>query len=194
MTSLVLICLFGTVTPSEALWQLRFGILPDTPAQIRGGSEYISAIQGDMTPSMGLHQLRSGLLNGHIRLIASISALLVSSGDPYSAKLYWLNPYDPPVTREELLSALAWNGRFELYSALEYRAVIPEDMAGRLNSERCAAVYSVGWMRPRKDGLFHPDELVSPGDLQLLAPHFPGFTGITFLRSSELEDCFRGSR
>jgi hypothetical protein len=178
--------LLSTASSSEVLWQLRSGVVPDQGISASFSSSYASAIEGQ-SDSMDLKSLRDGLASGREMLLFPITSLLVRSGSPGEAELYWAQYKDPPANRGELLASLSWYGRFQLYSLMTARAETPSDMEGRLHEDHCNAVCSAGWMAVRQDGLFHPEELVLKGDLILLSEYFPRFTGFSFLPLSQLD-------
>lgn len=111
---------------------------------------------------------------------------MVASGSTAAAELMWNSPDDPPATRGDLLAWLAWFGRYTLRPAMTR---LPEGEAALegYSGELIQAVYSAGWMVPRPDGGFHPEEMVSTGDVTILSRHFPGFAGRDHLFLSDLE-------
>ncbi len=69
---------------------------------------------------------------------------------------------------------------------------VPEDMEGRLHSDHCAAICAIGWMAPRGNGLFHGEDLISPGDIHRLSGFFPSVgSRRRFITLSELDRLFR---
>ena len=161
-----------------------------TGGSVRGGSAYFRAV-GHSFSAMSTNDLRDGLISGRTQLVIPLAASLVRTGELFSAELYWINRENPPATRGELLSALAWHGRFDLYSMMISRLDNPPDMEEGLHGDHCAAVCSAGWMQLRSDGLFHPEELVSKGDLLLLSFYFTGLEDSSWLPLDELDGFFR---
>lgn len=172
---------------SDALWHLRSGSIPENGVIPSGGSVYAEAIRG-VSSSLDTGEIRAKIAAGRKNLLFSLAGRLVSSGHAAQAELCWTNPLDPPATRGDLLAALAWFGRFRLYSIIATRPEVPGDMRGRLHDDHCAAVCSAGWMVPRDDGLFHPEELVCRGDLVLLSQYFPAVRPGSFLPLSHLDN------
>lgn len=176
----------SSASPVEALWQLRSGILPEPGVSVPGGAGYLSILRNS-SASKDLMELRGEIAGGHTWVVFSVAARLVSSGDPFSAEIHWQNTGNPPADRGQLLSALAWAGRFQLYTLLAERHEVPEDMVGKMHQDQCAAVCAAGWMAPWSDGLFHPEQLVKTGDIILLSRYYPRFTGRTFISIKELD-------
>ena len=186
MTFLIIFYLLSTSASADDIWQLRSGVIPVQGASVSSGSNYSSAING-LSAHMNGEELREGLESGYGRLLFPLAGNLVRSGYTAEAELFWLHSDDAPANRGELLAALSWFGRYQLYSLMTDRAETPPDMEGRLHEDHCAAVCSAGWMTVRSDGLFHPEELVQKGDLILLSRYFPRFSGLPFLPLSELD-------
>ena len=111
---------------------------------------------------------------------------LVASGDTGTAELLWNSPEDPPATRGALLAWLAWYGRYTLRPSMN-RLPEGDPAVEGYSGELIQAVYSAGWMVPRPDGGFHPEETVSTGDIAILSRYFPGFSGRDHLFLSDLE-------
>ena len=160
MTHIFLLSFLLQVLSPEISWQVRAGIA-------RGGS------------IVSFEDNTSGLVY--------LTASLVASGNVSEAEKYWNNPFDPPATRFDLLSALAWNGRYQIVAAGNTQQV-PPDMTGRTISDKCASICALGWMEVREDGLFHGEELVTRGDIVVLSRFFADIdTGVSFLFLSELD-------
>jgi hypothetical protein len=73
-----------------------------------------------------------------------------------------------PVTRRDLGIALSWYGRYELYSVLSSALTVPPDLEDDDYGKTLAGIVAMGWMNCTSSGLFMPDILVGPSDLQLL--------------------------
>ncbi len=186
MTFLIILILSAAGASPLDIWQLRSGVIPVQDTSSSQSSGYYAAVN-QHSGFMSIEELREGLASNHGRLLFPIAAALVRSGSITEAQLFWLHSNDPPADRGELLAALSWFGRYQLYSLMADRAETPPDMEGRLHGDHCSAVCSAGWMAVRSDGLFHPEELVQKGDLLLLSVYFPRFSGLSFLPLSELD-------
>lgn len=145
-------------------------LTPEVSWQIRSGATFSSS------------EDQPGPLN-------SIS-ILVASGRIRSAEKYWNNPSDPPATRYDLLSALAWNGRYQLVRVVPDHPV-PLDIAGTSVADKCAAICTLGWMAVREDGLFHGEDIVSKGDIVTLSQYVSALDpSLACLFLSDLENLF----
>lgn len=141
---------------------------------------------------MSFAELRARLAAGHPSLVVPLAAGLVAGGETGTAELFYRSTDDPPATRNDLLAALAWYGRFQLYEVMATGPPVPEDMEGRLHSDHCAAICAIGWMAPRGNGLFHGEDLISPGDIHRLSGFFPSVgSRRRFITLSELDRLFR---
>jgi len=117
--------------------------------------------------------------NGNRIALVSLVRLLVSQGRMREAVAWFQGRgLDMPVTRRDLGIALSWYGRFRLYEVLGEEIDVPPDLEDDDYGKTLAAIVSMGWMACTEDGLFRPDLLVGPGELQLLS-------GIFFPRSCE---------
>ncbi len=179
-----------TQPPEDALWQLRAGnVVAVNSSMPRISILYFSANQG-----INLHATSQDLLvqisNGDRSVVPLLSSLFVSKSNLPLAEFYWqTNGEELPATRIQLLELLAWFGRFELYSLLSLSPPAPPDLLDTEYSNESAAICAIGWMRPRADGLFHGEQLVSEEDLQLLFNSFPqvdSFQTVRTLNSLEL--------
>lgn len=174
MFFLVLSILLSQMQPQqEALWQLRAGnIVPVSSDMPPISYLYHSSNQG-MNLVATSNELLTQISNGDRSLTPLLSSVLVSEGNLTLAEFYWqTNGEELPATRLELLELLAWFGRFELYSLVSLAPPIPPDLLDNEYSNESAAICAIGWMRPRSDGLFHGEQLVSEEDLQLLFSSF----------------------
>ncbi|PIE51701.1 hypothetical protein CSA37_04885 [Candidatus Fermentibacteria bacterium] len=131
------------------------------------------------------------ILSGHSASVSAVSPVLelVASGRIEQAFLLWSTVNDPPATRRDLLSAIAWNFRYQLLSQASVTDDAPADMKGVPLEDNCAVVCRLGWMVPRTDGLFHPDEPVTAGDMARLFRFLEGIPDtLNYLPLSMLED------
>jgi hypothetical protein len=179
--------LFIAVLSTSPLWLLREGRPPEAPVT----SIYVSALPGACA-AMDAHEMRTRLTAGDESMVCHLAAKLVSEGRSSEALLYWKNSSDPPATRDELLSSLAWYGRHVLYRVMRQGGSIPEDLRDRMHGHSYIAMEHMGWMKARNDGLFHGGSLVKRGDLALLAGSFPSIEeNMAFLPVSYLDTAFR---
>jgi len=185
MIFLIILCIVSTETSLDELWWLRSGAIASQDYPASTGSVYLASIRGTSS-FMEVKELKESLLSGQNRLLFPLASRLVRSGSTGDAELFWITADDPPADRGELLAALAWFGRYQLYALMADRGAVPPDMSGRLHEEHAAAVCAAGWMTVRTDGLFHPDNLVMKGDLILLSRFFPRFSGLSYLPVSKL--------
>jgi len=132
---------------------------------------------------------------GDASIVVPLVAFLVSQGEMELAETCWnLHGTDLPATRSDLLDALSWFGRFELYREMALNPAIPPDMEGKIHSDQCGAVCSLGWMRTRIDGMFHGDEIVSPLDIKVLSIYFPVVdASAEYITVAEIESLFHRS-
>ena len=179
-------------TPSEGMWALRAGQVTEQIPNVIGATLYFGANIGNAN-FMSFEELREAISSGDRSMIVPLAARYVSEGNLEMATMYWkLDGLDLPATRNELLDALAWFGRYELYPIMSLNPPVPADKEGSMHSDQCGAVCALGWMKPRADGLFHGDELVSAEDIQLLAEFFSTVDpNLTRLPASHLEQLFR---
>lgn len=174
MIFLILLLLADAQSPVQDAWNLRAGRETAGVPQVMGASLYIRANMSSMVEFSG-DDLLNGISEGDNTMIVPLTALLVSEGRTGSAEIYWeLQGHELPATRNELLDALSWFRRYELYPAMALNPAVPSDMEGTMHSDQCGAVCTLGWMATREDGLFHGAELVSPSDIQILSVYFPG--------------------
>ncbi|MCK5131517.1 MAG: hypothetical protein KAR40_05130 [Candidatus Sabulitectum sp.] len=173
------------------MWNLRAGRETAGVTSVMGASFYIRAKMSFMVEFSDDDLLRA-IRGGDNSMAVPLTALLVSEGRTGSAEIYWeLQGQELPATRNELLDALSWFGRYELYPAMALNPAIPPDMEGTMHSDQCGAVCALGWMVIREDGLFHGDELVSPSDIQILSIYFPGVnSAMKYIPASSLEYLF----
>ncbi len=152
-----------------SMWELRAGLVQETTPMALGASLYVIANSSE-TSYLSDEAIIRFIDGGNRSMIVPLTSFLVSDGKTKLAEIYWrLQGYDLPATRSDLLDALAWFGRHELYTVMALKPEIPEDMIGDMFSEQCAAVCHLGWMTTRQDGLFHGDELVSYADIRILS-------------------------
>lgn len=194
---LLLVFLFNTepLTSSEGMWALRSGRVTEQIPNVNGASLYFGANIGSSN-LMSLQELLGAISGGDRSIVVPLAAHLLSEGKLEMATLYWeMDGCDLPATRNDLLDALAWFGRYELYPVMSLNPPVPADKEGSIHSDQCGAICTLGWMKPRADGLFHGDELVSAEDIQLLAEFFTTVDpSLTRLPASTLEELFRGLR
>lgn len=177
MFFLVLSLLLSQAQPNQVtLWELRAGNIVSVHSGMPPISIlYFSSNRG-INSAATSEDLLAQISNGDRALLPLLSSLLVSEGNIQLAEFYWqTNGEELPATRIELLELLAWFGRFELYSLVSISPPVPPDLLDTEYSNESAAICAIGWMRPRSDGLFHGEQLVSAEDLQLL---FSSFTEI----------------
>ena len=113
--------------------------------------------------------LKSQLENGNRTALVPLVRLLVSLGRMREAEA-WMEGRGMliPVTRRDLGIALAWYGRFQLYSVISRGVTVPPDLEDDDYGTTLAAIVGIGWMRCSEGGWFHPDMLVGRTDLELL--------------------------
>jgi hypothetical protein len=123
--------------------------------------------------SVSEYELKRQLDNGNRSALVPLIRLLVTHGRIDEAEV-WMEGRGMmvPVTRRDLGIALSWYGRFELYSILSEGLAVPPDLEDDDYGPTLAAIVGMGWMSSSHDGRFHPDLLVGPWDLELLAGIF----------------------
>ncbi len=191
---LLILALFTTErTPVQVMWDLRSGRETSSIPAIMGSSLYLMANMN--STDLSAENLFEGIIGGDQSLVVPLTALMVSEGRPLLGEIYWeLEGSELPATRKDLLNALAWFGRYELYPAMALNPPVPSDMEGTLHSDQCGAVCALGWMTTRKDGLFHQDELVSPLDIQILSLFFSEIdSSISYMPLSLMNQLFTSS-
>ena len=177
-------------SPDEAVWELRAGnVVTVNSSMPRISILYFSTNQG-INKHATCQDLLAQISTGDRSVVPLLSSLLVSEGNLTLAEFYWqTNGEELPATRIQLLELLAWFGRFDLYSIMSLSPPGPPDLLDTEYSNESAAICAIGWMRPRADGLFHGEQLVSEEDLQLLFNAFPevdSFQTVRTLNSLEL--------
>ena len=174
------------------MWALRAGRETAGIPSAAGALVYYNAVHS-LTREFSTDELIRRIGGGDRSLIVPLTALLVSEGRTDLAEIYWgLGGMDLPATRNDLLNALAWFGRYELYPLMALESPAPPDMEGTLHADQCGAVCALGWMIPREDGLFHREELVSSADIQRLAGFLSVIDpGITYLSKRSLDHIFQ---
>ena len=192
MFFIILTILTTLQTPSQDMWALRSGMETTRIPSAPGAPVYFNAVLS-LTREFTTEELIRGIGGGDRSLIVPLTALLVSEGRTDLAEIYWgLGGMDLPATRNDLLNALAWFGRYELYPLMALESPVPPDMEGTLHSDQCGAVCALGWMIPREDGLFHCEELVSAADIQRLAGFLSVIDpGMTYLSKRSLDHIFQ---
>ncbi|MCP4648077.1 MAG: hypothetical protein GY852_10170 [bacterium] len=161
-------------TPSQGMWFLRAGQTRTTQPlpQVMGASLYLQSNVA-YSAELPVDAILDAVSSGDRSMIVPLATLLISWGEFALAEEYWeMKGADIPCTRNDLLDALAWYARFDLYSTMSLNPPVPADMEESMHADHCAAICALGWMRPREDGLFHGSELVSAEDIQLLAGFF----------------------
>ncbi len=170
--------------PEDALWELRAGNI----VAVNSSMPRISILYFSANQEVNLHATSRDLLvqisNGDKSVVPLLSSLLISQGNFSLAEFYWqTNGEELPATRIQLLELLAWFGRFKLYSLVSLSPPVPPDLLDTKYSNESAAICAIGWMRPRADGLFHGEQLVSQEDLQLLFNSFPEVSSLQTVRT-----------
>ncbi len=173
MIFLMLILLSDITSPVQTMWDLRAGRPTEVIPVIAGAPMYFRANMLQ-TDDLSEYDLTSMIDGGDKSMLVPLTAHMVSQGRTGVAEIYCeLDGLQLPATRLDLLNALAWFCRHELYSVMALKPVIPSDMEGSMHSEYCGAVCAMGWMITREDGLFHGDQLVSQSDIRILSTFFP---------------------
>jgi hypothetical protein len=189
MIFLLLLSFSGIQFSLIDIWSLRAGSYTgEIPS---AASLYFSAAAGSEDQMPG-DQLITEVSMGDRSMLIPLASRLVASGDTDLAVIYWnTTGINLPVTRNELLNALAWYARFDLYPVMATRPPVPSDMEETMYSAQCAAICSIGWMRVRNDGYFHADDVVSPGDIQILSRYLEGFSSsMEYLPVSYIDSVF----
>ena len=174
------------------MWELRAGRETGEIPPVMGAFLYFSSINGS-DEDYSAEELLNGIAGGDRSMIVPLTALLVSEGKTDISEIYWeMNGQDLPATRNDVLNALSWFGRFTLYPVMALNPAIPADMEGTMHSDQCAAVCALGWMITRKDGLFHGEELLSSEDIKILSSFFPAVSpDLRFIPRSYIDHCFQ---
>lgn len=193
MILLILALFAADQTQVQIMWDLRAGHETSSIPAIMGSSLYLMANMHSTDLSAG--SLLEGITGGDQSLVVPLTALMVSEGRPLLGEIYWeLEGNELPATRKDLLHALAWLGRYQLYPAMALNPPVPPDMEEILHSDQCGAVCALGWMTTREDGLFHQDELVSPLDIQILSLYFPEIdASMSYMPLSQMNHLFTSS-
>ncbi len=190
---LLLMLLISAEQPQvQDLWQLRAGNLTETIPAVPGAPLYYNVV-ASVTRDYSNEYLLDGIDGGDASLTVPLTAILVSQGNTSLAELYWnLEGRDVPATRNDLLDALAWFQRYQLYPLVALNPIIPPDMQGTMHADQCGAVCALGWMTTRSDGLFHGEDLVSVSDIHILSSYFPTISDeMKILTTASLEHIFQ---
>ena len=116
----------------------------------------------------GLEGIRTRIRSGDRLAFIPAVLYLLEDGRVREAELYMrLAGTDCPATRMDLAKALAWYGRYRLGATTSMMLDPPEDVESHSYAYRIAALIRLGWMRAAPDGLFHGEELVGAGDLEI---------------------------
>ncbi len=192
MILLILLLLAYTQSPVQGIWNLRAGLETEGIPAVTGASIYNRVNMASATELSSDEMLRR-INGGDNSMIVPLTALLVSEGKAELAEIYWeLEGFELPATRKDLLDALAWFGRYELYPVMALEPAIPPDMQESMHSGQCGAVCALGWMTTREDGLFHGEDLVSPSDIRILSNYFPQVSPVMkYITGEALEYMFR---
>lgn len=128
-----------------------------------------SAISFSMDEASLLQQLK----NGNRKALIPLVRLLVTSGRIDEAEI-WMEGrgITIPVTRRDLVIALSWYGRFDLYNVLSIDISTPPDVENDDYAPTIAAILQIGWMNASQDACFHPNLLVGSTDLKLISNDF----------------------
>lgn len=191
MIFLILFLLSDIPSPAQVMWDLRAGRPTEVIPVIVGAPVYFRANMLQ-TDDLSEYDLTSMIGGGNKSMLVPLTAHMVSEGRTGVAEIYCeLDGLQLPATRLDLLNALAWFCRHELYSVMALEPVIPSDIEGSMHSEYCGAVCALGWMITREDGLFHGDQLVSPSDIRILSIYFPSVVPtLKFLPRASLDHLF----
>jgi len=192
---LVLVLLLADSQPSnESLWLLRAGReAGGNPLEV---ASYLYTSAGEISISdIPFTAAADGIKGGDASMLVPLAASLVSRGETELAEICWgLRGMELPATRKDLLDALSWFGRYELYTQMAQNPAIPPDMEGKMHSDQCGAACALGWMRIRSDGMFHGDDVVSPFDVKVLSIYFPAVdASAEYITITELESIFQSS-
>ncbi|MCK5840644.1 MAG: hypothetical protein KAH31_00640 [Candidatus Sabulitectum sp.] len=172
MIFLMFFLLSDIPSPVQVMWDLRAGRSTEVIPAIAGAPVYFRANML-LTDDLTEYDLTSMISQGNKSMLVPLTAHMVSEGRTAVAEIYCeLDGLQLPATRLDLLDALAWFCRHELYSVMALQPVIPSDMQGSMHSEYCGAVCAMGWMSTREDGLFHGEQLVSQSDIRILSTFF----------------------
>ncbi len=173
MICLILFLLADIPSPVQVMWDLRAGRSAEVVPSMAGATVYLRA-NLLLTDDLSEYDLTSMIGEGNKSMLVPLTSHMVSEGRTGVAEIYCeLDGLQLPATRLDLLNALAWFCRHELYSVMALEPVVPSDMEGSMHSEYCGAVCAMGWMITREDGYFHGDQLVSPSDIRILSTYFP---------------------
>lgn len=189
---IVLLTISGLQFSTIDIWSLRSGYSTGGVPQGVWASLYFSAVTA-YEDQLFSDQLLTSISRGDRSMIVPLTSRLVASGNTDLAGIYWnTSGTDLPATRNDLLNALSWQTRYDLYRVMAGGPVVPPDMEGAMYSGQCAAICFLGWMSVRSNGDFRPDDLVSPSDIQLLSQYFGGFPcSLKYLPLSALDSIFR---
>ncbi len=195
MILLLILLIAGEQSQVQDIWELRAGNLTESISIAAGATLYYNIMTSAMQ-DYSSEYLLSGIDGGDISLTVPLAALLVSEGKPALAELYWsLEGRELPATRNDLLDALAWFGRYELYPVMALNPAIPADMQGTMHQDQCGAICALGWMITRPDGMFHGDDLVSVSDIHILSNYFANVSDeMEFISTTSLEFIFLSER
>jgi len=194
MIFLILFLFSDVPSPAQTMWHLRAGCSPDVITSMAGAQVYLSAnvfLEDDLSDDYLINMIDSG----NKCMLIPLTAHMVSEGRTSQAEIYCsLDGLQLPATRLDLLNALAWFCRHELYSVMSLKPVVPSDMVGSMHSDYCGAVCAIGWMVTREDGLFHADQLVSGSDIRILSAYFPSvIPTMEYMSRNSLDHLFLNS-
>lgn len=191
MIVLLFILMAGEQSQVRDIWELRAGNLTESVSVAAGAPLYYNITTSVIQDYSSEHML-SGIDGGDVSLTVPLAALLVSEGKTALAELYWsMEGRELPATRNDLLGALAWFGRYELYPVMALNPEVPTDMQGTMHQDQCGAICALGWMVTRPDGLFHGDDLVSASDIHVLSNYFANVSyEMEFISTNSLELIF----
>jgi hypothetical protein len=184
----------GSQSSGVDFWLLRAG--DETGGNPLDVASYLYTTANTVLLSdISFTDMTDGIKGGDASMVVPLVASLVSRGEMELAETCWnLHGTELPATRSDLLNALSWFGRYELYREMALNPVIPPDMEGKMHSDQCGAVCSLGWMRTRRDGMFHGDEIVSPLDIRVLSIYFQAVdASAEYITVAELESIFHPS-
>jgi hypothetical protein len=120
-------------------------------------------------------RLRERITGGDRSCMIPLVCFLVSRGLPDRASaVFESSAAGLPATRRDLGIALSWFGRHALYDILTALPDAPPDLVDDDYGQTLAAVVLAGWMSLAPDGLFHPWDLVTRHDLEVVSATMPG--------------------
>ena len=120
------------------------------------------------------YQLLNHMRAGNRELLVQMLQMLVEEGRIREAEI-WMEGRGRRVrvTRRDLAIAISWYGRFGLYGIMSDGAPeVPPDLQDDDYGSTIAALVEIGWMNCSPEGLFHPDLIAGPRELELIADQF----------------------